>query len=129
MSENYEGLIDFLRTSAQTKEFSLSSREEALEFIQSELPNISSRTQNVLYEAIGDNPLQLQSEVLKFALIPDIGDEEILHNLNTLPERKVFKSIDALLAGNPTEALTHLALKNCDNPFELFGEVLRALRK
>ena len=41
----------------------------------------------------------------------------------------VFKSIDALLASNPKLALTYLALDNCSNSFELFGEVLRALRK
>lgn len=83
----------------------------------------------VIAEALGDNPLLLQSELAKFALVDGITESDILREINSQPERMVFKSIDALLAGKPKLAFSHLALDDCSNSFELFGEVLRAIRK
>ena len=84
------------------------------------MPGISIQSCSAIAEALGENPLLLQNELAKFALVESISEQDILGDIDSQPERMVFKSIDALLAGNPKLALSHLALDHCNNPFELF---------
>lgn len=71
----------------------------------------------------------MQAEVAKLALLPELTTADALANCSFRSEKELFKALDALLIGNPAEAVKLLKLTESTNDFEILSEVTRALRK
>lgn len=122
-------LSKVLEKNATIKDFSITTLPAAIEYIENELPSLNPSIVSKIATALLQNIPLLQSEVAKLALLPDLTAEEALANCSIRSEKELFKALDALMLGNPAEAIELLQLVESTNPFEMLSEVTRALRK
>ena len=122
-------ISEIFTKNANIKDFSINTIAEAIEYIKNELPSIHYSAVTKLANAFLQNIPLLQSEIAKLSLIPELTTAEAIINCNIRSEKELFKALDALLSGNPSEAVALLQIAESTNDFEILCEVTRALRK
>jgi hypothetical protein len=112
-------LSEVLVRNATIKDFSINTLSGAIEYVENELPTLNPTTASKIASSLLQNIPLLQAEVAKLALLPDLTVEEALANCSIHSEKELFKALDALVLGNPREAIELLQLRESTNAFEI----------
>jgi hypothetical protein len=112
-------LSEVLEKNATIKDFSINTLSGAIEYVENELPTLNPSTVSKIASSLLQNIPLLQAEVAKLALLPDLTAEEALANCSLSSEKELFKALDALMLGNPREAIELLQLRESTNAFEV----------
>lgn len=111
------------------KEYQISHRDEAIDHVRRNLPEISPSDAEMIVDRTGENFLLLENEIEKLKLIEKVSRKDIVENIVESSDVRIFTLIDTILLRSPKESIELLRkYTQQSDAFEFLNSLLANLR-